>query len=223
MVANARCVAGELRGVKMSVSRSLPNCGSRMNTKERMMHEANNHAAGGEVVPSHEEEHVAAFRAAKDKFMRNNRHSPLTPEQRKSFQGLSYYPFNPTLVFEVPLDRTVSSEPVVMQTSAGQQQEYHRSGKIHFTVDNTPAELTIYQGSGDDLFLPLRDATSGKETYGAGRYLEPEMLDEDTILVDFNYLYNPYCAYNEQYACPLPPIENWLQVPIRAGEKQFHP
>jgi uncharacterized protein (DUF1684 family) len=81
--------------------------------------------------------------------------------------------------------------------------------------------LTLYRGTDGDLFLPLRDATSGDETYGAGRYLEPLMLDDGRVLVDFNYLYNPYCAYNDAWSCPLPPRENWLTVPIRAGEKAF--
>ncbi len=74
-----------------------------------------------------------------------------------------------------------------------------------------------------ELFLPLRDATSGEETYGAGRYLEPQPAAEGWVLMDFNCLYSPYCAYNEAWSCPLPPRENWLSVPIRAGEKTFHP
>jgi uncharacterized protein (DUF1684 family) len=80
--------------------------------------------------------------------------------------------------------------------------------------------LTIF-GEDDELFLPMRDATSGQETYGAGRYLEPELIAQGTVDVDFNYLYNPFCAYNPGYSCPLPPTENWLKVPIRAGEKNY--
>ena len=110
-----------------------------------------------------------------------------------------------------------------METSTGDRQEYRRAGKIHFDVDGQTAQLTIFQDPEGELFLPLRDATSGKETYGAGRYLEPELIDDETVHVDFNYLYNPYCAYNEAYSCPLPPVENWLRVPIAAGEKSLHP
>jgi uncharacterized protein len=171
---------------------------------------------------SHQEHHLAIFRAGKDEFMRTDPRAPLGHEEQHAFTGLSYYPFNPDLALELPLDRDVSSEPVKTQTSTGEEQEYRRMGKVRFEVDGEPAELTIFGTSGDDLFLPMRDATSGKETYGAGRYLEPEMLDDGTVLVDFNYLYNPFCAYNEQYSCPLPPMENWLKVPIRAGEKTFH-
>lgn len=172
---------------------------------------------------THEEQHLAEYREAKDEFMREDPHSPLPHEQQHTFEGLSYYPFNPALHLHLPLDRDVPDDVVPFETSTGEQQEYRRAGKIHFEVDGQPAELTIYQGSGGDLFLPLRDATSGKETYGAGRYLEPEPVDDDSVHVDFNYLYNPFCAYNDAWSCPLPPRENWLKVPIEAGEKSFHP
>lgn len=171
---------------------------------------------------SHEEHHLAEFRQAKDAFMRTDHHSPLTHEQRHAFQGLTYFPFNPDLAFEAALDKDVPGDVVTMDTSAGERQEYHRLGNVHFEVDGQPAALTIYRGTDGDLFLPLRDATSGKESYGAGRYLEPELSEDGTVLLDFNYLYNPYCAYNDEFSCPLPPIENWLQVPVRAGEKKYH-
>jgi uncharacterized protein (DUF1684 family) len=145
----------------------------------------------------------------------------LSEEQQQQFAGLSYYPFNPALHLHLPLDREVAEDAVPMQTSTGEQQEYRRAGKLHFDVDGQAAELTVFQDPEGELFLPMRDATSGKETYGAGRYLEPEWVDDETVHVDFNYLYNPYCAYNEAYSCPLPPVENWLRVPIAAGEKSF--
>jgi uncharacterized protein (DUF1684 family) len=170
---------------------------------------------------AHEEHHLADFREAKDEFMRDDPHSPLSDEQRQRFAGLSYYPFNLALHLHLPLDREVAADAVPMQTSTGEQQEYRRAGKLHFDVDGQAAQLTVFQDPEGELFLPLRDATSGKETYGAGRYLEPEWIDDQTVHVDFNYLYNPYCAYNEAYSCPLPPRENWLRVPIAAGEKGF--
>lgn len=169
---------------------------------------------------SHLQEHLQEARADKDEYMRHP-HSPLSEEQRETFAGLSYYPLNPDLILDLPLDRDVSTQPLVMETSTGDRREYARAGKVHFEVDGEGAEVTVYASEDGELFLPIRDATSGKETYGAGRYLEPVMLDDDHVLVDFNYLYNPYCAYNEMYSCPLPPRENWLKVPIRAGEKTF--
>jgi uncharacterized protein (DUF1684 family) len=165
--------------------------------------------------------HLTEYRAAKDEFMGSDPRAPLPHHAQHGFHGLSYYPHNPELTLVLPLDRDVSADPIVAQTSTGEEQEQKRLGKIHFEVDGTPVELTIFGGGDEDLFLPMRDATSGKETYGAGRYLEPLLLDENTVLVDFNYLFNPFCAYNEAYSCPLPPMENWLKVPIHAGEKTF--
>jgi uncharacterized protein (DUF1684 family) len=170
----------------------------------------------------HHEHELQAFRAAKDAYFGENPHSPLGHHERHTFAGLSYYPFNQALRLELPLDRAVPSEVVTVETSTGESQEYQRAGIIHFTVEGQAATLTVYQGAEGELFLPVRDATSGEETYGAGRYLEPQLLDDDRVLVDFNYLYNPYCAYNEAWSCPLPPRENWLTVPLRAGERTFH-
>lgn len=163
---------------------------------------------------------LIAFRKHKDDFFASP-DSPLLPDQRGTFQGLHYFPENPDLRLELPLDTNVSSETVLMQTSTGTQRRYHRAGKIHFTVDGHAAELTVFK---DDhgYFLPFRDATGKTETYEAGRYLEPEMGEDGKLSVDFNLAYNPYCAYNEHFSCPLPPIENWLKVPIPAGEKRYH-
>jgi uncharacterized protein (DUF1684 family) len=95
-----------------------------------------------------------------------------------------------------------------------------RLGRFGFRVDEEQAELTIYAGE-HGYFLPFVDALANQETYGAGRYLEPEQLSGNKFLVDFNLAYNPYCAYNERWSCPLTPFENRLKVPIRAGEKMF--
>jgi uncharacterized protein (DUF1684 family) len=186
-------------------------------------HTHDDHAHGeGDHVHTHDPAHMLEhFRAAKDHWFAHDPHSPLSHEEQHHFQGLSYYPFNADMHMHLPLDRDVSDEPIVMETSTGDQREYRRAGKIHFDVNGEEATLTVYADPDGGLFLPMRDATSGKETYGAGRYLEPEMAGEDEVHADFNYLYNPYCAYNEAYSCPLPPLENWLRVPIEAGEKNF--
>jgi uncharacterized protein (DUF1684 family) len=168
------------------------------------------------------EHELTEFRQQKDTFMRRHPQSPLAREQRQGFSGLAYFPYNAALRLELPLDRDVPDEAIELETSTGDQQEYRRAGKIRFAVDEEPADLTIFQNEDGDLFLPLRDSTSGNESYAAGRYLEPHAIDDQNILVDFNYLYNPYCAYNDQWSCPLPPRENWLTVPIRAGERKFH-
>lgn len=177
--------------------------------------------------PIDEEAYTAALlanRAEKDRFFKTDPHSPLPPDVRASFQGLAYYPPNPALRLVLPLERDPSGERITMQTSTGDEQEYERLGFISFEVDGEPARLAVYRDvRSGHLFLPFRDATSGTETYGAGRYLEPVLLDENTLLVDFNLAYNPFCAYSDQWSCPLPPMENWLRVPIRAGEKAFSP
>jgi uncharacterized protein (DUF1684 family) len=108
-----------------------------------------------------------------------------------------------------------------MQTSTGDVQHYEKFGKFHFVVDGIEAELTIYQ-SPNGFFLPFIDSLAGRETYPAGRYLEPEPLPGGRFIVDFNIAYNPYCAYNEMWSCPITPAENRLKVAVRAGEKLFH-
>jgi uncharacterized protein (DUF1684 family) len=112
-----------------------------------------------------------------------------------------------------------------METSTGDEREQYRWGRVQFEVDGQLAELKIYSDyDGEALFLPFKDQTHGRETYGAGRYLDNHRpglrrIGADQIELDFNYAYNPYCAYSPNYSCPLPPRENWLAVPIRAGEK----
>ena len=112
-------------------------------------------------------------------------------------------------------------QTIQMQTSTGDVQTYQRYGRFTFQVDGQTAELTIYGDEGG-FFLPFVDSLAGQETYPAGRYLEPEQLPGGKFQVDFNLAYNPYCAYNEMWSCPLTPFENRLKVPIRAGEKIFH-
>jgi len=160
------------------------------------------------------------FRASKDDFFARHPQSPLTPEQRRDFHGLNYFSENPDLEMEVKLERFTEQEPVVIQTSTGQTQSYIRYGKFKFPVDGQEAELTLY-ASENGYFLPFADSLAGEETYPAGRYLEPDPLPGDRFLVDFNMAYNPYCAYNEMWSCPLTPPENRLKVPIRAGEKIY--
>ncbi len=164
---------------------------------------------------------LESFRAAKDKFYRQDHRAPLTPEQQRGFKGLSYFPENDALVIKARIDRNVQTGIVHMETTKGEQQDYRRSGVAHFEVDGRPAQVTLYASdSSHNLFLPFRDSTSGKETYGGGRYLDLH-THGDEVLIDFNYAYNPNCAYNPDWSCPLPPAENWLEVPIRAGEMTF--
>ena len=160
------------------------------------------------------------FRAEKDEFFAHHPQSPLTSEQKRGFMGLSYFPENDALQVDVQVERLSDQQPMQMQTSTGGIQTYVRYGRFKFQVEGEEAELTIYQNE-NGYFLPFVDSLAGKETYPAGRYLEPESLPGNRFLVDFNLAYNPYCAYNEMWSCPITPAENRLKVPIRAGEKLF--
>ena len=161
------------------------------------------------------------FRAEKDEFFRTDRQSPLMREQKAAFSGLKYFPENPDLVLEVEVEPFASPEPVQVKTNSGDLQEYARYARFGFLVEGQEVELTIFQAD-YGFFLPFVDSLANQETYAAGRYLEPETLDGRHFLIDFNLAYNPYCAYNERWSCPLTPFENRLKVPIRAGEKMFH-
>ncbi len=158
----------------------------------------------------------------KDAYFRT-RQSPLTPEQRKSFAGLRYFPENPSLRFRVPLTRLSGAEKVRMQTSTAHVATYIKYGTVQFTVAGQPQTLTLYKSEDHDaLFLPFTDATSDADTYGAGRYLDPTVEPDGTIVLDFNLAYNPYCAFDPiKWSCPLPPAENRLKVRIEAGELKF--
>ncbi|RJP49204.1 MAG: DUF1684 domain-containing protein [Anaerolineaceae bacterium] len=162
-----------------------------------------------------------AFRAEKDDFFGSHPQSPLTREQKKNFKGLSYFPENDDLRLEVKVNEIPVKEKFEMQTSTGDVQVYERFGTFEFTVDGGQATLTIYRNA-NGFFLPFVDSLAGKETYPAGRYLEPEPLPGGRFFIDFNLSYNPYCAYNEMWSCPITPAENRLKAAIRAGEKLFH-
>ena len=163
------------------------------------------------------------FRAAKDAFYGSSPDSPLLAEQKRTFAGLNYYPEAPELAFEVVPEPFEEPELIDMQTSTGDAARYLRWARVSLPVAGGPVQLTIFRDPGSDsFFLPFQDAGRGDETYGAGRYVDIEALEGDKLRIDFNYAYNPYCAYNDGWSCPLPPAENRLRVPIRAGEKVFH-
>ena len=164
---------------------------------------------------------LEAFRAEKNAFFGSHPQSPLTREQRKNFKGLNYFPENEDLRLEVKVDEFPVKERFEMQTSTGDVQFYEKFGRFRFMADGSEVELTIYQGQ-NGFFLPFVDSLAGRETYPAGRYLDPEPLPGGRFFVDFNNAYNPYCAYNEMWSCPITPAENRLKVAVRAGEKLFN-
>ena len=160
------------------------------------------------------------FRQEKDLFFKS-RNSPLPAPIRAVFKGLNYFAENTELRQTVNLEPDLNQEAVLMQTSTGSERVYLRLGWVSFAVANTTSRLAVFvpedQADASELFIPFRDASSGKETYGSGRYLETTRTG-NTINLDFNLAYNPYCAYSDGWSCPIPPLENWLKVPIQAGE-----
>jgi uncharacterized protein len=144
----------------------------------------------------------------------------------EGFEGPKYYP--PEERWRVParLDRKApgSGMRVQLLTSTGDMRDFDAYGTFVFQVDGEEHRLAAYRPVPvdpyfDELFVPFRDATSGKETYGAGRYLDVLRRDSDDYVLDFNLAYNPSCAYSPRYDCPYPPPQNHLRIPIEAGEK----
>jgi uncharacterized protein len=161
---------------------------------------------------------VESMRRQKDRGFKTDPQSPI--EDKEAFSGLAYYPVEPALRIPTKLTRHAAPATLTMQTSDGQAREYRNVGQFELVIDGAPVMLQAYQQRGSEaLFLPFRDKTSGKETYGAGRYLDVHLERGEAAEVDFNLAYHPYCAYSEAYSCPFPPPENWLSVAVRAGER----
>jgi hypothetical protein len=162
---------------------------------------------------------ITQLRRQKDDFFGSSPDSPVN--DRSAFTGLDYYDEEPSLALELEIEPGDGSE-VRVQTSDGQERTYTRDATVSFDMQGEEVSLTLYgTGHSHGYFLSFRDATSGKETYGAGRYLDVQPAKRGKVKIDFNLAYNPFCAYNDAYSCPLPPGENWLQVAIRAGEKDY--
>jgi hypothetical protein len=160
---------------------------------------------------------LLAQRRQKDEFFERHPQSPLTDAQQAAFVGLRYYPPNPALDLIVAVTPFTEQEEIAVETTTGDVRQYVRYGEFRFTVDGEEARLTIYD-TPHGWFVPFVDASANVETYGAGRYIDPEEMPGGKFHVDFNLAYNPYCAYNDAYSCPLTPFENRLKVAVRAGE-----
>lgn len=171
---------------------------------------------------------LEAFRRQKDKFFNDNADSPILPDDKEQFTGLQYYPID--LAYRVMAKLVPETHPGIfrVQTTTGGHKEYTRVGRLEFDLDGQRLSLTAFMPPADEplhgnrLFVPFRDKTSGKETYGAGRYIDLNKKATDEYVLDFNRAYNPYCAYSPYYSCPLPPGENNLPVEVKAGEKLYH-
>jgi uncharacterized protein (DUF1684 family) len=176
------------------------------------------------------------FRAARDELFNSHPQTPLTREQQACFRGLAYHPYDAAWRIMATLDQDVESETLTVELPAEGLFHMTRVARARFRAQGRDAVLSVYwiEGYGGGLFLPFRDASNGATTYGGGRYLYDTIKGADLgasssrastgqLVLDFNYAYNPSCAYNEQWVCPLAPAENWLPFAIEAGEKAFAP
>lgn len=170
------------------------------------------------------EKDVHAFQMKLNKEFASEKESPLEPSDRKHFKSLDFFPANPTFCVVAKFIRTPNEKPFPMKTSTSRTPMYVKYGELHFTLEGKACVLNLYKPTapGEDYyFLPFTDLTNGEETYGGGRYIDLE-APGDTVVIDFNKAYNPYCAYSGRYSCPRVPKENHLEVAVKAGVKKFH-
>jgi len=181
--------------------------------------------------PTGEEEkyiaEVERYRQEKDRAFRNNEKSPIPENERSDFQGLKYFPTDTKYYIAAEFVKYDNPDTLkIFTTKPDDIRTMLRYGEFRFKLDgkdyalqgyvNVPPEQPLY------VFLPFTDLTTDVETYGGGRYLDIDLKDDaDTVILDFNMAYNPYCAYNSRYSCPLVPSENFLNVEIKAGEKKY--
>lgn len=155
--------------------------------------------------------------------------SPLLSEDLKDFQSLDFFPVNKDLIVTADFIRTPGQMPFQMPTTTGRLPVYEKYGEAHFILEGKQVILEIFQSHDlreteeykDYLFMPFTDLTNGEETYGGGRYLGLTIPEGDSIVINFNKAYNPYCAYNGKYSCPRVPVQNHIDAEITAGVKAF--
>ena len=175
-------------------------------------------------------ESVVAFQTELNSQFADPDKSPLMPEDLKTFRELNFFPSDSSLLVNAKFVKAKKQKPFKMKTSTDRLPMYVKYGTLYFELQGKKCELNLYQnaelikkpGFDDYLFLPFSDLTNGKESYIGGRYIDVRSPKGDTIVIDFNKAYNPYCAYNHAYSCPIVPLENDLPVEVRAGVKAFH-
>lgn len=177
---------------------------------------------GGDAPATNYQQKVMQDRVQRDMQMREEE-SVLPPNRRSAFRGLDYYPVDPKYRFVVPFQRQAAPDTAMLAENTGRIRAQVRMGHVTVPLSAGDARLVVFRGASDDprgrLWVPFGDATNGDSTYSGGRYVDVTRTGEDSVVVDFNRAYNPTCVYNPEYACPLPPPENRLDVSIPAGEK----
>ena len=173
---------------------------------------------------------VSEFQKEMNEAFADSLESPLTAEDRVLFETLDFYPVNEKFIVEATFVKAKQQKPFKMKTSTDRTPMYKKYGALHFEIDGKKLVLQVYQnielskrpGFKDYLFLPFSDLTCGKESYIGGRYIDMRIPTTNKVIINFNKAYNPYCAYNHKYSCPIVPLENDLDIAIEAGVKKFH-
>jgi len=172
---------------------------------------------------------IMEFHTSENEKFGNKETTILTEEDFEDFKALEFYPIDLKYRVNAAFIRTPNEKPFLMPTTTERLPEYVKYGEAHFTIDGKELKLNLYQsttsyeeeGYEDYLFLPFTDLTSGDGSYGGGRFMDARIPIGNDIILNFNLAYNPYCAYNSKYSCPIPPKENDMLVRIEAGVKAF--
>lgn len=178
---------------------------------------------GGEDSGQSYEQEIMQSRVQRDMQMRED-NSVLPADRRTSYRGLDFYAVDSRYRVTVPLHRFSPPDTVMIAENTGGLRSQVRLGRVTVPLPRDTVALQVFRGESDDprgrLWIPFADSTNGTTTYKAGRYVDVQPTDGDSVIVDFNRAYNPTCAYNPEYVCPLPPEENRLEAAIPAGEKK---
>jgi uncharacterized protein (DUF1684 family) len=156
--------------------------------------------------------------------------SPLEKKARKKLKKINYFPIDLSYRVKAKFVKTETPDLFKMKTTTSRLPDYRKYGELHFTLAGVDYKLNVYQSPdvirmpqyADHLFLPFTDRTNGEDTYEVGRYIDLTIPSGEEVVIDFNLAYNPYCSYNHNYSCPIPPVENDMPIEIKAGEKKFH-
>ncbi len=163
---------------------------------------------------------IQKLRSDKDTYLKKDTASPI--ENKADFKGLKYFEINPVFKIIGKIDKLTTGQTINISMTDGETEEYEAYGNLTFEIEGIKCALKIFKTPEGNLFLPFKDLTSNKETYGAGRYLDfgIDDVNDKQLTIDFNKAYQPFCAYNHTFTCPVPPAENFLNVVVKAGERQ---
>lgn len=165
-------------------------------------------------------EALEEHRRQQDEFLQSHYASPLPDEDQEAFSGLDYFPPNPTMLFNGHFSRTDESR-VEITSSVGTTSAYRQMGVLHVEIAGSSYDLVVLDDGDGSPFIAFGDSTNAVTTYAGGRYVSLDIDDDGSVSIDFDLASNPYCVYDEEFVCPLPPLANRIAIPIEAGEKKY--